>query len=647
MKRAKRIACIFFMVSLLLSCLPAMAEQEGNAALYIRRVENLPEDFFMGMDVSSVLAEEASGVRYFDENGQERDLFRILAENGVNLIRVRVWNDPFDGSGHGYGGGNNDISAAVEIGKRAAAAGMRLLVDFHYSDFWADPSKQMAPKAWAGMNIDEKGEAVHDWTAECLQKLKDAGVSVAMVQVGNETNGALCGEKSWRKICRVMKAGAQAVREVCPDALVAVHFANPESGDNYLSWASKLDYYSLDYDVFGTSYYPYWHGTLDNLKAVLSEIARTYGKKVMVLETSYAYTEEDGDFSGNTIGAGGAYEKPYPFTVQGQANEVSDVIQAMADIGGIGVCYWEGAWVPVGTSSWEENAAKWETYGSGWAASYAAEYDPNDAGQYYGGCACDNQAMFDFSGHALPSLAVFKRIRAGQDAPLRVDALDEVTLYCDINGDIVLPDTVPAVMSDNSRQNVPVTWEEIDAAALKAAGPASYLISGRTEDGREAALNLHMVKYNYVVNGSFEDGDRSMWRVTDYGGAGQLFAEEKKTDSLTGLWHWHFYSEKADSVNFDLEQDISSLPAGQYVYRISIQGGDAGDTDVYSYVKINGETVASQPTVITKWNDWHTPEISGITVREGDTVTVGIHVRCAGGGAWGKIDDAELNSMAN
>jgi arabinogalactan endo-1,4-beta-galactosidase len=270
----------------------------------------------------------------------------MLSENGVNLIRVRVWNDPFDSQGRGYGGGNCDIDAAVEIGKRAAAAGLPLLVDFHYSDFWADPGKQMAPKAWKGMDIDEeKVPAVAEYTRDCLQKLKDAGVSVAMVQLGNETNGMLCGEKIWMNIYKIMNAGSKAVREIYPDALIAVHFANPENGDAYRSWASKLAYYHLDYDVFGTSYYPYWHGTLDNLKTVLSEIADTYGKKVMVMETSYAWTAADGDFSGNSIGEGGVYDKPYPFSVQGQVNEFTDVAQAMADIGGIGVCYWEGAWV--------------------------------------------------------------------------------------------------------------------------------------------------------------------------------------------------------------------------------------------------------------------------------------------------------------
>ena len=132
---ARLILAALLIVSML-PFLPAAAgaEENGNT-LYVRKVENLPVDFIFGMDVSSVLAEEASGVKYHDFNGEEADLFRILADNGINTIRVRVWNDPFDAEGHGFGGGNCDIRTAVEIGKRAAACGLKLLVDFHYSDF--------------------------------------------------------------------------------------------------------------------------------------------------------------------------------------------------------------------------------------------------------------------------------------------------------------------------------------------------------------------------------------------------------------------------------------------------------------------------------------------------------------------------------
>ena len=236
-----------------------------------------------------------------------------------------------------------------------------------------------------------------------------------MVQLGNETNGSLCGETTWGNICHLMEAGSRAVRAIFPEALVAVHFTNPENADAMRFYAKTLDDFRLDYDVFATSYYPYWHGRLENLAAVLSQVAEAYGKKVMVAETSYAYTPEDTDFFGNTIGEGGSYAKPYPLTVQGQADAVADVVRTMAEdtTNGIGVFYWEGAWISAGGGSRAENSRKWEQYGSGWASPYAASYDPEDAGKYYGGSAVDNQAFFDSTGRALESLKVFSLLRTG------------------------------------------------------------------------------------------------------------------------------------------------------------------------------------------------------------------------------------------
>ena len=204
-----RMLLLVLVLVLLLPCLSAGAEAISDS-LYVKKVENLPEDFIFGMDVSSILAEEKSGVKYYGFDGEETDLFSLLAENGINYIRVRVWNNPFDNEGRGFGGGNCDILNAVEIGKRATACGMKLLVDFHYSDFWADPGKQMVPRAWAKLDIDEKEEALYQYTLDCMKQLKDAGVDVGMVQLGNETNGALCGEKIWRDIAHLMDAGSRA-----------------------------------------------------------------------------------------------------------------------------------------------------------------------------------------------------------------------------------------------------------------------------------------------------------------------------------------------------------------------------------------------------------------------------------------------------
>ncbi len=634
---------LLFMLSLLLSLLLAAPTCLAEGGLYVKKTA-LPENFILGMDVSSVLSLEKGGVRYFDLDGQEKDLFEILHLHGVNYIRVRVWNDPFDSQGRGYGGGNCDIEAAIEIGKRATAQGMKLLVDFHYSDFWADPAKQQTPKAWEGMKIDEKADALYAYTLDCLTRLKNAGVDVGMVQLGNETNGKLCGEKIWKNIVyKLMAAGSRAVREADPNILIAVHFANPENADNYMSYASKLDYYHLDYDVFATSYYPYWHGTLDNLKAVLSSISTTYGKQVMVAETSYAYTPEDTDWNANTIGEGGGIEKPWPFTVQGQANEVQAVCEAMADIGGLGVFYWEGAWISAGGANWEENHALWEQNGSGWASSYAAEYDPKDAGKYYGGSACDNQAMFDPSGHALPSLQVFELMRTGQEVPLAPDAIADTNLMFDLSADIALPDTVSAIMNDGSTQALPVAWEAYDPEAMRQGGEQSYVIKGEA-GGMEATCYVNMVKYNFLTDYSFEEGGAS-WQATDLGGTEQLYVEEKKSDSLTGTKHYHFYSAAADAVAFKLEQEVRELPAGVYSYEISIMGGDGGETDIFGYVLVNGEEVARAESEITEYNAWHTARIPRFEVREGDTVTVGISVRCKGAGAWGKIDDAKLNRV--
>ena len=641
-------------VLLILFMFPLSAGAEGKSSLYVKKVENLPEDFIFGMDVSSVTAEEASGVKYYDFDGNETDLFRLLAENGINYIRVRIWNDPYDDEGNGFGGGNCDIRNAAEIGKRAAACGMKLLADFHYSDFWADPGKQMVPRAWAGMDIDAKKQAVYDYTLDCLKQLRTAGVEVGMVQLGNETNGTLCGEKTWMNIAYIMDAGARAVREIYPDALVALHFANPENPDSYRTYARKMDYYEknglIHYDVFATSYYPYWHGTLDNLAGILTEIAETYGKKVMVMETSYAFTGEDTDFSANTIADGGNVVKDYPFTPQGQANCIRNITDTIVNRtpAGIGVCYWEGAWITVGQNSREENQEKWEKFGSGWASSYAAVYDPKDAGKYYGGSAVDNQAFFDPEGKPLESLKVFRFMRTGNEPEPEPDAMEDASVICDLNMPLVLPETVNAVMTDDSRRAIPVNWNLTDEQNRKMheSGPAQYTITGKA-GGRDAKCFVSMIEFNYLTDYSFEENSPA-WVVTDLKNADELYVEDKKTDSLTGSRHLHFWSAAQDSVEFTAEQTVADLPEGKFRFSLSAMGGDCGETDIYAYVKVDGkEKARSEQIPITGYSDWHEGVVPEFYHPAGSTVTVGIYVRCrgTGSGAWGKIDDALLNSV--
>ena len=247
------------------------------------------------------------------------------------------------------------------------------------------------------ITIGEKEIALYQYTKESLEKLISEGIDIGMVQIGNETNGKFVGESEWSKISKLFNAGSKAVREIDSNILVALHFTNPEKIGNYENISYQLSENNVDYDVFASSYYPFWHGTLDNLTTQLKKIANNYGKKVMVAETSYVYTNEDGDGHGNTSPANGQ-SLDYPISVQGQATSVRNVFQAVANVGeaGLGVFYWEPAWLPVGTSdNLENNKVIWEKYGSGWASSFASEYDSEDAGKWYGGSAVDNQGLFD------------------------------------------------------------------------------------------------------------------------------------------------------------------------------------------------------------------------------------------------------------
>ena len=656
MKRPFLVLILFSLILSITGCLGNKVRKiTSSDSIYVRKIPNISDDFIMGMDVSSVVAEENSGVIYRDYEGNESDLFEVLAMSGITHIRVRIWNDPFDENGNGYGGGNCDIENAVKIGKRASRYGLKLIVDFHYSDFWADPGKQMAPKAWKDMDIESKAEALYEYTKECLETLKKEKIDVAMVQIGNETNGALCGEKVWMNIVyHLMTNSSKAIREVFPKALIAVHFANPENADTYADYAKKLAYYDLDYDVFATSYYPYWHGTLSNLSTVLSSIADTYGKKTMIMETSYAYTSENTDFFPNTISDESAVTKDYPYSVQGQTNCILDIIDlAVNSIHDcIGICYWEGAWISVGAkTSYEENKLLWEKYGSGWASSYAAGYDPDDAGKYYGGTAVDNQAFFDESGYPLESLKLFELCRTGNEIPLKADSIEETHISFDLNDPIILPDHVNAIMSDNSRSEIEVIWDDFDAQMMKDQGPAVYVVEGKA-DSLLAKCYISMVEFNYLQNASFEE-DRnktaipSGWSVSRIGNMDELYVETKKTDSLSGENHFHFWSKNKDSVEFELEQEIRDLKAGNYRFSISIMGGDAGNSDIYAYVKINDVIIAKDQMKITTYNDWDTGLIENFAYDGISSLKAGIYVKCSGegSGAWGKIDDAMLNAI--
>ena len=421
----------------------------------IKKVKGMSESSIRGMDISSYLALRKAGVKYYDYEGNETPLLKVLHDNGINYIRIRIWNDPFNADGETYGGGGNDVSTGVEIAKEAAQYDMKVLLDFHYSDFWAEPAVQLVPKAWKKdvNNTEKMCSDVYDFTKESIQKFKDAGANIGMVQVGNEITNGLLGiysnrdkgesfnviwgdKKKSTEVNKYLKAGIKAVREYTPQALVALHLETPNVW-KYKTIMNTWKRDNVDYDVLGSSYYPFWSiaakaNTPKTLKDVQT-LAASYGKMFAVFETSWVNSLNDGDGTPNSIGDStntGAYE----VGPQGQVNELTDLYDTvLSQDNGLGTFYWEGAWIPVkaGWTNWEYNKQIADQYGTGWASKGALGYFP-DSKMYYkgkaawGGTSWDNQALFDINGYPLQSLKFYKdSVSKGKEQIIALKIVDK------------------------------------------------------------------------------------------------------------------------------------------------------------------------------------------------------------------------------
>ena len=564
----------------------AAEQQEIKDGIIIRPVQNLPEQYIRGMDVSELAAQENSSVVYYDEYGHPQDVFETLSGYGINCIRLRVWNDPFDAEGHGYGGGNINAETAAELGARAARYGISTLIDFHYSDFWADPARQLCPKAWEGMSLEEKREALYRYTREALIQILDAGTDVWMVQIGNETNHSMAGEDNFDNVLTLMAAGCRAVREVSAERglniQTSIHLTDVNNRGEFRGNLDRAARAGLDIDAVAISWYPYWHGTFDDLSEAIRIVREEYGKEAFVTETSYPFTLEDGDGNGNVIADAGILPVDYPASVQGQASMLRDIFDISLSAGALGVFYWGGIWIPVG-SNYETNFPVWEEYGSGWATSYSRSYDPENVGDFYGGSAWDNQAMFGFDGKPLESMHAFDSLKEG---------------YGEYEKGSGLPDEQP--------QDPQMT------------------------DGKDPEKPK-----NYVRNPGFEEEDLSMWNAVSMTDEYPLDYQDYSADAHSGTIAFHYWFE--NNMEFYIEQTVSGLEEGMYKASVFSQGGDMGTDSTMTFYVITGTERYETSFMNTSWAQWQNPEIADIPVQNGE-LTIGVSVRCPAK-AWGTLDD--------
>lgn len=248
----------------------------------------IEKPYAVGADISWLQWQEDMGIR-FSDGGVEGDALAILRDNGFNYIRLRLFVNPKSELGYSQRDGYCDLEHTVAMAKRIKEAGMYFLLDFHYSDNWADPQKQIMPQAWQTFSYEEVCNALYEHTKETLLALKREGIVPDMVQVGNEvSNGMLWPygsvRHSFEGLCGLLREGVRAVREYAPEAEVMLHVALGGQAEESQRFFDAMNEYDVEYDIIGQSYYPEWHGTLEELEANTVDLVQRYNKPLIVVE---------------------------------------------------------------------------------------------------------------------------------------------------------------------------------------------------------------------------------------------------------------------------------------------------------------------------------------------------------------------------
>lgn len=362
----------------------------------------------LGIDPSSYFEEMEAGAKYFYD-GKEVEPLKLFNEKGVKLARARIWNDPYNEKGEPYLGGTTDLKNFIKLAKLLQSKGYDILVDFHYSDFWADPGRQLAPKAWKDMTFEEVEKALYEFTKDSLLKSKAEGIKISYAQIGNEITNGMCWpfgklndkqmpRSGYENLSRLLKAGIKAAREVYPEIKILIHLEKSYDQVIYREYFDNIIKNGVDFDIIGMSYYQHWHGNFKDFFANVDMLHERYKKPIIIVETGYAWTLEDyiADGQGHlVVGSDSSYgiftNLEEPLTREGQANFVRRLKNLAKEHDILGIIYWEPCWIPGKNTCRASPAA--QSYINERIISYRNEWS--------------NQCLFDYKGVALPAFEEF------------------------------------------------------------------------------------------------------------------------------------------------------------------------------------------------------------------------------------------------
>ena len=366
---------------------------------------------YVGGDISMLTKYEEAGVVYKNKSGNTVQALTFFKEQGLNAMRVRLFVDPSRDADKAV---CQDLAYVKALGKRIKDCGMKLMLDFHYSDTWADPAKQWTPDAWKNLNDEQLCNKIYEYTKDCLSQMKEAGATPDFIQTGNEISyGMLWGTEgstanrcytsspnaNWTRFINLLKKAGEACREECPDAKIIIHSERTPKPNVLTDFFDRMKNASLDYDIIGLSYYPAHHGNLAALETALTTLEnKNYGKDIMVVETGYCYAWPLADSNNDGKEDDFDYTATYPYTEEGQRQYTAALIAKLNSHSSVKGLFW---WWPEDNGNKNVTAKWWNAalYNHSTGKPYAALYelknfinDPAGIEQITGTQGCTTQA---------------------------------------------------------------------------------------------------------------------------------------------------------------------------------------------------------------------------------------------------------------
>ncbi len=554
-------------------------------------------DFYKGMDISFLPEFLEEGMQIKDFDGAITEPFALIASYGVNAIRLRIWNNPeLVPESKGY----CSLAHTIAMAKKIKAHGMSFMLDFHYSDYWADPAKQNKPKAWADLSFEELEEAVYTYTRDTLLSLQAEGVLPDQVQIGNEIRSGLLfpeGElPDYASMVRLVNAGIRGARAVAEAGVLQVMIHLDQGGRYFYlnEWFSKAIANGLmEFDIIGLSYYPFWHGTFTDLRETLKKLTQVYHKPVMIVETAHAWRRSKYGFIDE------AQERiaGIPASPQGQKKVldlVMNIVASLPEHRGLGVYYWEPLCLPrPGQGGWSEN-----------------------------------MGLLNEDGKILEGIRSFLFTRQQQRCGEYAKVYDPAPITAEAGTVPELPQELSVLFYDGTIEKRGVTWQAETLGDAWYLQPGEYRIAGKTEGVEEnATITVHILQRlpeaeNLLRDTNWEEG-LTQWRIesADEQVMAQLYPEF--IEPFPAPPQNALRVEAPKNFTFQISQQVTVTQDCSYKLEAEFMGTDTTNVEIRFFAQT--EEAEKEIMIHPSEHEWTLYEIKDIVSRK-KHLTIGVSI---------------------